>query len=148
VSEARSISVQEAKQLIEEGYVYVDVRSEPEYEQAHVPGAINIPLNHSGPPNQGMVANPDFVSVMERAFPKNAKLVLGCKSGARSKRAMALLEQVGFTELVELGPGFEGSRDAFGRPVKGWIGEGLPTESGNSNGQSYADVKRRAEAKP
>ena len=141
MSQTKNISVQNAKNLLDHGYLYIDVRSEPEFERAHVPGALNVPLNHSTP--QGMVANPEFVSVMEAGFAKDAKLVLGCKSGARSKRALALLEQAGFTELVEMAPGFEGSRDAFGRPLKGWLGEGLPTEAGKPNGQAYADVKQR-----
>jgi rhodanese-related sulfurtransferase len=142
LSDIKSVSVQEAKALLDQGHRYVDVRSEPEFEVAHVPGALNVPLNHKGP--GGMLPNPDFLSVMEGAFPKDAKLILGCRSGARSKRALALLEQAGFTQLVEMGPGFDGGRDAFGRPVTGWAQESLPTESGKPTGQAYSDVQRRA----
>lgn len=137
----KSISVEQAKELLEQGYVYVDVRSEPEFEASHVPGALNVPLNQMGP--SGMAPNPDFVSVMETAFAKDEKIVLGCKSGGRSKRALQLLLQAGFTQAVEMGTGFEGSRDPFGRPLKGWLQEGLPTESGSPEGQSYAAVKQR-----
>lgn len=142
MSASKSISVEEAEQLLEEGYVYVDVRSEPEFEAAHVPGAVNVPINHRGA--QGMVPNPDFVSVMERAFAKDAKLVVGCKSGGRSKRAVAALEQAGFSELAELSAGFEGSRDAFGRAVPGWLQAGLPVETGLPEGQRYQDVQQRS----
>lgn len=141
MSAQKTISVEQAKQLLDQGYVYVDVRSEPEFEASHVPGALNVPLNQMGP--GGMTPNPDFVSVMEAAFAKDEKLVLGCKSGGRSKRALQLLLQAGYTETFEMGTGFEGSRDAFGRPLKGWLQEGLPTESGSPPGQSYADVKQR-----
>ncbi len=141
MTDAKSISVQEASQLIEQGYVYVDVRSEPEFESAHVPGALNVPLNHQTP--QGMAPNPEFVEVMTSAFGKQDKLILGCKSGGRSKRALALLLQAGFDNTVEMAPGFEGSRDPFGRPVKGWLQEGLPTETGKPSGQGYDDVKKR-----
>src|SRR5690606_25529186 len=94
VSDPKSISVEAANDLMQQGYVYVDVRSEPEFENAHVPGALNIPLAHHTP--QGMQPNPEFLSVMEGSFGKHEKLILGCKSGGRSKRALALLVQAGF----------------------------------------------------
>ena len=142
MSAPKSVSVGEAKKLLDEGYVYVDVRSEPEFEAAHVPGALNVPLNHKGP--QGMVPNPDFMTVMQAAFAKDEKLVVACKSGGRSKRAVGLLEQAGFTQIVEMPAGIDGARDAFGRPLKGWVQEGLPTEPGSPEGQRYSDVKQRS----
>lgn len=138
----KQVTPQEAAALLEQGYVYVDVRSEPEFEQGHPPGAFNVPVSHAGP--AGMEPNPEFVQVMERAFGKNAKLVLGCKAGPRSKRAVAMLQQHGFTDLAEMSAGWSGSRDAFGRPVPGWSGAGLPVESGAPAGQRYEDVKQRS----
>lgn len=144
MSDPKSISVEAANDLMQQGYVYVDVRSEPEFENAHVPGALNVPLAHHTP--QGMQPNPEFLSVMESSFGKHEKLILGCKSGGRSKRALALLVQAGFSEALDMSAGFEGARDAFGRPLKGWLGYGLPVESGKPEGQSYQDVKRRSPA--
>jgi rhodanese-related sulfurtransferase len=141
VSAPKSVSVDEAKKLLDEGYVYVDVRSEPEFEAAHVPEALNVPLNHRGP--QGMVPNPEFMDVMQKAFAKDEKLVVGCKSGGRSRRAAVLLEQAGFTEVVEMAAGLDGGRDAFGRPLAGWLQAGLPTEAGSPAGRRYSDVKQR-----
>jgi rhodanese-related sulfurtransferase len=141
VSVPKTVSVDEAKKLLDQGYVYVDVRSEPEFEAAHVPGALNVPLNHQGP--GGMVTNPDFMSVMQTAFAKDEKLIVGCKSGGRTKRAVGLLVQAGFTDVMELTPGIDSGRDAFGRPLKGWLQEGLPTEQGSPEGQRYSDVKQR-----
>ena len=137
----KTVSVDEAKKLLDQGYVYVDVRHEPEFEAAHVPGALNVPLNHQGP--RGMAPNPDFMSVMQTSFAKDEKLVVGCKSGGRSKRAAGLLVEAGFTEVVEMAAGIDGARDAFGRPLKGWLQEGLPTEQGSPQGQRYSDVKQR-----
>lgn len=142
MSAPKSVSVDEAKKLLDEGYVYVDVRSEPEFEAAHVPGALNVPLNHRGP--QGMVPNPEFMSVMQAAFAKDEKLVVGCKSGGRSRRAVGLLEQAGFTDVVEMAAGIDGGRDAFGRALKGWVQEGLATEAGSPEGRRYSDVKQRS----
>ncbi len=137
----RSVSPEEAAALLAEGYVYVDVRSEPEFEAGHVPGALNVPLLHQGP--GGMTPNPEFMSVMQQAFGPTEKLVVGCKAGGRSKRAAEQLAQAGFSELTEMSAGWDGSRDAFGRVVPGWSKQGLPVEPGKPSGQAYADVKTR-----
>lgn len=142
VSQARSVTPEEAQALLTQGYVYVDVRSEPEFEAGHVPGAFNVPLNHRGP--AGMVPNPDFLSVMQQAFGKGEKLVVGCKAGGRSQKAAAQLAGAGYTELVDMSAGWDGSRDAFGRLVPGWSAQGFPVEPGAPAGQRYEDVKQRA----
>ena len=137
----RSVSPEEAAALLAQGYVYVDVRSEPEFEAGHVPGALNVPLLHQGP--GGMTPNPEFLSVMQQAFGSGEKMVVGCKAGGRSKKAVDQLAQVGFSELAEMSAGWDGSRDAFGRSVPGWSKKELPVEQGKPAGQAYADVKQR-----
>jgi rhodanese-related sulfurtransferase len=137
----RSVSPEEAAALLADGYVYVDVRSEPEFEAGHVPGALNVPLLHAGP--GGMTPNPEFLSVMQQAFGTSEKLVIGCKAGGRSKKAADQLAQAGFNELADMTAGWDGSRDAFGRVVPGWSKKGLPSEPGKPEGQAYADVKQR-----
>lgn len=141
MSELRRVTPEEAQKLIAEGYAYVDVRSIPEFEQGHVPGAFNVPLLHAAP--GGMRENPDFLPVMERAFDKGEKLLLGCRSGNRSLRAAQMLMRAGFEDVVELLTGWDGSRDAFGRPQPGWSKKGLPVETGNPEEQSYEGVQRR-----
>jgi rhodanese-related sulfurtransferase len=137
----KSVSPEEAASLLTEGYVYVDVRSEPEFEAGHVPGALNVPLLHQGP--GGLVANPEFLSVMQQAFGSGEKLIVGCKAGGRSKKAVDQLAQAGFTELSDMSAGWDGARDAFGRVLPGWSKQGLPVEQGKPPGQAYADVKQR-----
>ena len=127
--------------MLAEGYVYVDVRSEPEFEAGHVPGALNVPLLHQGA--GGLVANPEFLSVMQQAFGTGEKMVIGCKAGGRSKKAADQLAQAGFTELADMSAGWDGSRNAFGQLVPGWSKLGLPVEPGKPAGQAYADVKNR-----
>jgi rhodanese-related sulfurtransferase len=138
----RSVTPEEASALLADGYVYVDVRSEPEFEAGHVPGALNVPLLHQGP--GGMTANPEFLSVMQQAFGKAEKLVIGCKAGGRSKKAAEQLAQAGFGELADMTAGWDGSRDAFGRAIPGWSKQGLPIEPGKPSGQAYVDVKQRS----
>lgn len=133
----KTVTPAEAQTLLGEGYTYLDVRSEAEFEAGHPPGALNVPLNVPGP--GGAVPNPEFLAVVERALGREAKLVVACQAGGRSKRAMATLSQAGFTSLVEMPAGFGGSRDAFGRPVPGWGQANLPVEKG----KNYDAVKQR-----
>lgn len=141
MSSIKQVTPEEAAELVAAGHVYVDVRSEPEFEQGHVPGAFNVPLMHLGP--GGMTPNGEFMQVMQSAFGKDEKLVVGCRSGGRSRRAAELLAAAGFTELSDLSAGWEGSRDPFGRTVPGWSKKDLPVEPGKPAGQAYADVKSR-----
>jgi rhodanese-related sulfurtransferase len=141
MSEIRRIAPEEASALLAEGYVYVDVRSEPEFEGGHVPGAYNVPISHQGP--SGLVPNPDFLDAMQAAFEKGERLVVGCRSGARSLRAAKALVDAGFQNVVDLRTGWEGARDAFGKVEPGWSKIGLPTELGSPEGRRYADVRRR-----
>ena len=138
----RTVTPEEAAKLVADGYVYVDVRSEPEFEAGHVPGALNVPISHQGA--AGMTPNPEFLAVMQQAFGRAEKLVVGCKAGGRSKKAVDQLVQAGFTDLSDMSAGWDGSRDAFGRAVPGWSKVGLPVETGSPAGQQYADVKQRA----
>src|SRR5690606_38806130 len=113
------ISPEEAKRRMDEGWTYVDVRSVPEFEQGHPAGAYNIPLMHMGP--GGMEPNSEFMEAVEQAFPRSAKLVLGCKSGGRSLRAAEMLSGAGYTQVVDQRAGWGGARDPFGQLTeKGW----------------------------
>ena len=138
---AKSVSPEEAAALLADGHVYVDVRSEPEFEAGHVPGALNVPLLNQGP--GGLVPNPEFLSIMQQAFGLGERLVVGCKAGGRSKKAVDQLTAAGFTDLSDMSAGWDGSRDAFGQVVPGWSKRGLPVEPGKPSGQAYADVKLR-----
>ena len=106
----KRVSPDEALALMqEEGYVYLDVRSVPEFEAGHPEGAYNVPLLDMGP--QGMTPNPAFLQVVQAHFPKDAKLVVGCKAGGRSLSAASLLEANGYTLA---GP----SREVFLQPPR------------------------------
>lgn len=140
VSEVKTVTPEEAAALLAEGYVYVDVRSEPEFEAGHVPGALNVPLNHRGP--NGMTPNPDFLAVMQQAFASDEKLVIGCQAGGRSRKAAEQLAKAGFQNLVDMSAGWGGTRDAFGKAIAGWSAKG-PVEPGKPAGQAYDDVKQR-----
>lgn len=138
----KRVSPKEAFELMQnDGYVYVDVRSIPEFDMGHATGAFNVPLMHMGA--QGMEPNADFLSVMKKAFPQDKKLVVGCQAGGRSLRAAQLLIDAGFTNVIDQRAGWKGQSDPFGRVTeKGWSGEGLPTSTSPEAGRDYAGLSK------
>lgn len=139
----QNVSPAQAKSLMDEqGYLYVDVRSEPEYASGHPVGSQNVPLMNAGP--GGMAPNPDFLAVVQAIYPKDAKLVVGCKAGGRSIKAAEMLVNAGYTNVIDQRAGFDGPRDAFGAlSEKGWGPAGLPVETTTAGG-SYAELKQKA----
>lgn len=123
--DVKRVSPREADALIkEDGYVYLDVRSIPEFDAGHAAGAYNIPLLHATP--SGMRPNGDFMSVVLAVFPKDTKLVIGCRSGNRSLRAAEALMGAGFADVVDQRAGHGGARDPFGQVQEpGWESAGL-----------------------
>lgn len=121
----KRVSPREADTLIkEEGYVYLDVRSIPEFDAGHAAGAYNVPLLHATP--SGMRPNGDFMPVVLAVFPKDTKLVIGCRSGNRSLRAAEALMGAGFANVVDQRAGHSGARDPFGQMQEpGWESVGL-----------------------
>lgn len=138
----KRVSPEEARELMEkEGYVYVDVRSIPEFEAGHPEGAYNVPILHMGP--RGMSPNPEFLDVMQRNFAKDSKLVVGCKSGGRSLQAAGLLVSSGFTNVVDQRAGFDGAAGPTGAPEPGWRPKGLPVSTQASAGRDYEALKAK-----
>jgi rhodanese-related sulfurtransferase len=138
-----TVTPREAKRLIdEEGYTYVDVRTEQEFVGGHAAGAVNVPVAFAG-----MVPNRDFLGVVEANFPKDARLVVACKSGGRSARAAEMLARSGYTNVVNMDGGFHGRYDMTGSLVQaGWAGEELPVSTENGEGASYASMASRRNA--
>ncbi len=137
------VSPAEAKKLIDEqGYTYLDVRSEQEFAAGHPAGAQNVPLMHSGP--KGMTPNPDFLDVVTAAYPKDMKLVVGCMAGGRSAKAVEAMAAAGFTALADQRAGYKGTKDSFGAVTEpGWEGAGLPIETATAGG-SYGEIRSKS----
>jgi rhodanese-related sulfurtransferase len=132
----------EAEALLQDGWVYLDVRSIPEFEGGHPAGAANIPLLHM----QGgrMAPNADFQEVVAANYPKDTKLVVGCKAGGRSLQAASLLEAAGYTNVVDMRGGFHGERDNFGRVnCAGWAEAGLPCADNAPPEKTYAELSKK-----
>jgi len=142
MTDIKRVSPQEALELTKDGWTYVDVRTEQEFADGHPAGSFNVPIAHAA--GGSMAPNADFLSVMESAFGKEAKIVVGCKAGGRSLRAAQALVGAGFANVIDQRAGWDGARDAFGQMGEpGWSRAGLPTETGAAEGRAYADVKAK-----
>ncbi len=72
------------------GAILLDVRTPEEFSQGHLPHSVNLPL-------QKLSA---ISSVTEN---RQTPLFVYCQSGARSRQAVAMLRQMGYTEINNIG---------------------------------------------
>lgn len=139
----KKVTPREASKLMDEGYVYVDVRSEPEFEAGHAKGAYNIPILRAG--DGGLVDNTDFLKVFSANFPKDTKLILACQTNRRSARAVEALVANGYVDCTLQVAGWAGSKDGFGQVEEpGWPAANLPVEAGNDGERGYEALAKKA----
>uniref|UniRef100_M0ZVS1 Senescence-associated protein n=1 Tax=Solanum tuberosum TaxID=4113 RepID=M0ZVS1_SOLTU len=81
-AEVVTVDVHAARQLIQSGHRYLDVRTEEEFKKGHVHNSLNIPYMFNTP--RGRVKNPKFIEQVSSACDKEEKLIVGCQSGVRS----------------------------------------------------------------
>ncbi len=87
------ITQEEAKQIMDttKGYILLDTRTQEEYDQSHIPGALLIP-------------HTEIAQRAEEALPDKDQLILVyCRSGNRSKQASEVLAELGYTNVKEFG---------------------------------------------
>ena len=88
-----NITAEEAKQIMdsEEGYIILDVRTQEEYDQGHIPGAI-------------VISHEEIAEKAEDVLTDKDQLILVyCRSGRRSKIAAEALVELGYTNIREFG---------------------------------------------
>lgn len=87
------ISAEEAKKLMdsEKDYIIIDARTEAEFAEGHIKGAVLIPEYEIG--NRAEKELPD----------KDALILVYCRSGRRSKIASEELVRLGYTNVKEFG---------------------------------------------
>lgn len=89
----QQVDTEAAKELMdtEDDYVILDARTQTEYDEGHIPGAILIPHD-------------TVATAAENALPDKDQLILVyCRSGNRSKEASQALVDLGYTNVVEFG---------------------------------------------
>lgn len=88
-----NITAQQAKEIMDsrEGYIILDTRTQEEYDESHIPGAILIPYDE----------------ILEKAedvlTDKDQLILVYCRSGRRSKLAAQDLQTLGYTNIKEFG---------------------------------------------
>ncbi|XP_022741814.1 receptor homology region, transmembrane domain- and RING domain-containing protein 1 [Durio zibethinus] len=114
-SEVVTIDVTEAKNLLQSGNIYIDVRTVEEYKKGHVHAEriLNIPYMFNT--LQGRVKNPEFLKEVSSRCKEDDLLVVGCQSGVRSLYATADLLSIGFKNVSNMGGGY-----------LAWVGNGFP----------------------
>lgn len=136
------VSAEEAYRLANEaGYVFLDVRSVPEFELGHAQGAFNIPWQQQAA--SGMVYNDCFSADVQRCFERErARLLVICQSGTRSLLAAQALCGLGYRAL-DVAPGMTGVRDPFGRVSQpGYVALGFPVAMRAELGRTYLELLR------
>jgi rhodanese-related sulfurtransferase len=99
------VGTAQARALLDDGAVVVDVRPQDAYGKRHLPGALSIPLERL---RDGI---PESL-----AFAKAKPVVVYCGDGvARGRESTHLLRQAGYTGTVNLAGG-----------LGAWTGAGLP----------------------
>ncbi|MBQ2945342.1 MAG: rhodanese-like domain-containing protein [Clostridia bacterium] len=72
------------------GAVLLDVRTPQEYSEGHIPQSKNVPLQ-------------TLDKIRNIVDNKDTELFVYCYSGARSRQAAAMLEQMGYTNVKNIG---------------------------------------------
>ena len=88
-----NITAEEDKQIMdsEVGYIILDVRTQEEYDEGHIPGAI-------------VISHEEITEKAEEVLTDKDQLILVyCRSGRRSKIAAEALVELGYTNIKEFG---------------------------------------------
>jgi rhodanese-related sulfurtransferase len=80
-----------ARQMVANGALLLDVRTPGEFGHGHIDGALNIPVR-------------DLPSRLTELGDHKRPIVVYCRSGARSAKAKRLLDGAGFDRVVDVGP--------------------------------------------
>jgi adenylyltransferase/sulfurtransferase len=90
-----TITATELKQMLDndEKIFLVDVREPNEYEIVSIPGSVLIPKDQF------------LTGAALEQLPQDRRIVLHCKSGARSAEALAVVKNAGFADAVHVGGG-------------------------------------------
>ena len=75
----------------ESDYIILDVRTDEEYKEGHIPDAVNVPVETIGSDLPSELPNIDQL------------IMVYCRSGNRSKQASEKLVSLGYINIVEFG---------------------------------------------
>ncbi len=84
------VSGSDARAMVADGALLLDVRSEGEYANGAIDGSLNIPIQ-------------ELTGRMDELGDKSGTIVVYCQSGGRSAMAKRLLEANGFESVHDMG---------------------------------------------
>ena len=123
---AGSVAPDDAWKLFIGGQAHlVDVRAAEERKfVGHVPNTLHVAWQ-TGP---ALIKNPRFLRELENKLPKDAVILLLCRSGKRSAAAAINATAAGFKHVFNVREGFEGELDDRQQRGAngGWRQRGLP----------------------
>ncbi len=108
-----AISLSEMKRRFDEGVaIILDARDASEYEQGHIPGAINIPYDRI----------PEYFDVLQSQVPMDAEVICYCRSVTCdfSDQLATELKVIGYQDVSVFSGGWEQWTNA-GYPVEGQV---------------------------
>ncbi|KAK9067843.1 hypothetical protein SSX86_011954 [Deinandra increscens subsp. villosa] len=120
VEDVVTVDVHAAKQLLNSGHQYLDVRTNEEFNKSHVENALNIPYMFIT--QEGKVKNPEFLVQVSALCDKEDSLVVACNSGGRSLKASADLLTAGYKDVKNMAGGYSAWVD------NGFAGNSAPAE--------------------
>lgn len=98
-----AISVNEAHELYQDGVLFLDVRTQEEWDDFHAPNSTHIPL--------------DQLETRYSELPDDEQIVVVCRSGNRSQTGRDILIDNGFEQVTSMDGG-----------LNAWRAAGFPTE--------------------
>jgi rhodanese-related sulfurtransferase len=101
-----NISPAQAYEKFKDGAFFLDVRSQDEWNQAHIANSVNIPL--------------DELQNHLNKLPDDRDIVVVCLIGKRSQEGMTILRNAGFSDATCMTGG-----------LKAWKSAGYPLEGSN-----------------
>jgi rhodanese-related sulfurtransferase len=97
------VDVVRAHEMYEQGALFVDVRTQEEWDQGHIARSVLIPL--------------DELPSQLSDLPQDQDIVVVCKLGGRSKEGATILRQAGFRRVTCMSGG-----------IQAWIAAGYAVE--------------------
>jgi len=104
VGRAGEVTPAKAADLIGDKIQLLDVRTEQEWNEGHIKGAMRIGI-----------AGDDFEARVAKELNRSKPVLVYCRSGNRSRQAVGKLEKLGFKTVHDLKGG-----------IKAWVADGRP----------------------
>lgn len=106
-ADVSKVTVREAEKLIAGKIQLIDVRTEEEWNEGHLEGAVRVGFLEKG-----------FEEKVAKAVDSKKRVLIYCRSGNRSGKASKAMEKLGFTEIKDLKGGIIAWKKAGKKVVK------------------------------